>query len=358
MLLLLILSKLLFFQVGTQLENNCLNTGKKSIAINVKHPKGSKLVAQLASTADVLLEPFRHGVMERLNLGPDVLLKRNPRLIYARLTGFGQKGPYRNRAGHDINYTALSGLLSLFGRYGEKPIFPANITADFGGGGLMCALGIVMALFEREKSGLGQIVDCSMVRGAAYLGSWLYRSQNMPFVWGNERGKNMLDSGVHFYEVYETKDGKFMSVGPIEPQFYSELLVGLELSPEEAPQLGNFEEGKELFASIFKTKTMEEWCRIFDKLDACVEPVLELKEAAQNVHNVAEETFVMNYEGLDVPTPQPVLSRTPGISKSVEAPCKKGKHTKEIMLNLNYTEREIAEMETEGIVEIFRASKL
>lgn len=163
--------------------------------------------------------------MEKLKLGPDVLLKNNPRLIYARLSGYGHSGSFSDNAGHDINYLALSGLLSLFGRKGENPIQPVNVVADFGGGGLMCALGILLALFERNTSGLGQVVDNAMVNSTAYLGSWIYRSQKLP-PWGNQRGENLLDTGTHFYEVYKTKDGKYMSVGALEPQFYAELLQG------------------------------------------------------------------------------------------------------------------------------------
>lgn len=199
--------------------------GKKSLALNLKCPEGVQIFKKLCKTSDVLLEPFRKGVMEKLGLGPDVLLKENSRLIYARLSGFGHSGPLSNNAGHDINYVALSGLMSLFGRKNEKPFPPINLVADFGGGSVMCSLGIILALFERNSSGLGQVVDNAMVNGSAYLGSWLYRSQKLP-LWGKDRGENILDGGAHFYEIYETKDGKFMSVGALEPQFYEELLEG------------------------------------------------------------------------------------------------------------------------------------
>lgn len=207
------------------MDFDCLGNGKKSLALNLKHPEGVNILKTLCKSSDVLIEPFRKGVMEKLKLGPDVLLKNNSRLIYARLSGYGHSGTFSDNSGHDINYVALSGLLSLFGRKGENPIQPVNIVADFGGGGLMCALGIVLALFERNSSGLGQVVDNAMVNGAAYLGSWLYRSQKLP-TWGKQRGENLLDTGTHFYEVYKTKDGKYMSVGALEPQFYAELLQG------------------------------------------------------------------------------------------------------------------------------------
>lgn len=203
-----------------------LSNGKKSLALDMQDPKGVNIFKTLCKESDVLIEPFRKGVMERLNLGPDVLLKENPKLIYARLTGYGQSGPLSTVAGHDINFVAYSGILSLLGREHENPKPPINIIADFGGGGLMCALGIMLALYERTQSGLGQVVDNSMVNGASYLSSWLYRSQRLPLIWGQPRGNNMLDSGAHFYEVYKTKDGKFMTVGAIEPQFYQDLIDG------------------------------------------------------------------------------------------------------------------------------------
>lgn len=214
-----------FLQVNTTVEMDSLGNGKKSLALNLKHPRGVDILKQLCKSSDVLIEPFRKGVMEKLNLGPETLLKENPQLIYARLSGYGQSGSFSANAGHDINYVALSGLMSLFGRKGENPLPPINLVADFGGGGLMCALGIILGLFERNSSGLGQIVDNAMVNGAAYLGSWIYRSQYLP-VWGQEKGDNILDGGAHFYEVYKTKDGKYMSVGALEPQFYAELLKG------------------------------------------------------------------------------------------------------------------------------------
>lgn len=212
-------------KVINDMDVDCLGNGKKSIALNLKHPVGVRILKSLCKSADVLIEPFRKGVMERLHLGPDILLKENSRLIYARLSGFGHKGSYSDKGGHDINFIALSGLLSLFGRKGENPMPPVGVVGDFGGGGLMCAFGILLAILERTTSGFGQVVDNNMVNGAAYLGSWLYRTQKLSF-WGNQRGENLLDTGSHFYEVYRTKDGKFMAVGAGEPQFYANLLQG------------------------------------------------------------------------------------------------------------------------------------
>ncbi|KAL8204005.1 UNVERIFIED_CONTAM: hypothetical protein K2H54_066037 [Gekko kuhli] len=197
--------------------------GKRSLALDLKQPRGAETLARLCHKADVLIEPFRPGVMENLNLGPDVLLKNNPRLIYARLTGFGSSGAYSKMAGHDINYLAVSGVLSRLGRKDENPYAPVNLLADFAGGSVMCALGIIIALYERSKSGKGQVIDASMVEGAAYLSSFLWKSQNLG-LWNRPRGENLLDSGAPFYETYKTSDGKFMAVGALEPQFYKQLI--------------------------------------------------------------------------------------------------------------------------------------
>lgn len=290
--------------------------------------------------------------MESLGLAPNILLKDNPRLIYARLSGYGQNGPFSSKGGHDINYAAMSGLLSLFGRYNENPMFPVNLAADFGGGGLMCALGILLALLERQHSNLGQVVDCDMVSGTAYLGSWLYRSQSLP-IWGNARGKNILDSGAHFYETYKTKDGKYMSVGALEPKFYAELLKGLELN--DVAQFDSFEENKNLFASIFAQKTQKEWCDIFQDLDACVAPVLTLDEAPQHPHNVERKAFVNEQS---IPTPAPKLSRTPAVSQATKKSACLGENTESILRDLNYADEEIAELEREGVIGIHRMGKL
>lgn len=247
--------------------------------------------------------------MEKLGLGPELLMQKNPRLIYARLTGWGQSGAHAHKAGHDLNYIAVSGLLSLFGRKNEKPTAPVNFAADLAGGSLVCAFGVVAALFERSKSGKGQVIDSAMVDGSAYIGgSWLYRSVELPFKVcdPDNRGVNMLDTGYHFYDTYETKDGKFMSVGALEPQFYAALLKVMPIG-ESSDQLDDNEAKTRKLTELFKTKTRDEWAKVFENVDACVFPVLTPTEAAQYRHNTERRAF-----SGDIPNPAPKLSRTPG----------------------------------------------
>ncbi|KAF2882411.1 hypothetical protein ILUMI_23781 [Ignelater luminosus] len=345
-------------RVGNHFEADCVANGKQSLALNLRHPEGVGILRKLSKNCDVLIEPYRKGVMEKLGIGPTVLLKDNPKLIYARLTGYGQEGKYSARAGHDINYIGISGLLSLFGRFGEKPLFPVNAVADFAGGGLMCALGIILALFERQSSGIGQVVDCNMVEGSAYLGSWLYRSQNLP-IWGNPRGKNIIDSGAHFYETYETKDGKFMAVGAIEPQFYKQLLEGLGLTEENVPQFPDFERGKQIFTAKFLEKTQDEWSKIFDGRDACVTPILSLDEAPKHEHNTERKSFIQSWNnGRMVPIPAPILCRTPGESQCVNPPPQRGQQTEMILKDLGYDKDGISKLENDGVIETYKMSKL
>ncbi|XP_017051717.2 alpha-methylacyl-CoA racemase [Drosophila ficusphila] len=288
-----------------------LQQGKSTISVDLKNPKGQQLVLRLANKCDVLIEPFRPGVMEKLNLGPNELRKQNPRLIYARLTGFGQHGRLAPRAGHDINYVAISGVLSMLGRRQEKVTAPINLLADFAGGSVMCALGICLALLERHNSGRGQVVDASMVEGAAYVASWLFMSRNLN-IWGQERGDNILDGGSYFYDTYETKDGLYISVGALEPQFFELLKQRLEL-PEDLCQFGeeHQDRGKRLLTEVFLSKTQSEWSKIFEDVDACVYPVLDYREVHKHDHNKERESFEL-LEGVTAPRPAPLLSRTPG----------------------------------------------
>ncbi|CAB3977766.1 alpha-methylacyl- racemase [Paramuricea clavata] len=327
-----------------------LGRGKRSVAIDLRNAKGAEVVKRLSQNSDVLIEPFRPGVMEKLGLGPEILMKDNPRLIYARLTGFGQQGPLSARAGHDINYASISGTLSMIGRHGDKPTPPLNILADFGGGGLMCSLGIMMALFERGKSGKGQVVDASMVSGVAYLSSFVHKTTELG-MWSGDRGTNLLDSGAPFYDTYQTSDGEYVAVGALEPQFYKLLLKGLALEEEFPNQLDAsiWPKMRARFTEIFSTKTRQEWCEIFDGTDACVTPVLSLSEATEHPHNVANDVFLQNSDGTHEPAPAPKLARTPGRPNDTRQP-RLGEHTSEALQECGYSQDSIDELQRDGVI--------
>jgi alpha-methylacyl-CoA racemase len=325
--------------------------GKRSIALDLKNPNAVETALKMLESADVLLEGFRPGVMERLGLGPDVVLERNPRIVYGRLTGWGQEGPLALRAGHDINYIAVSGVLHAIGRRDEPPLPPINLIGDFAGGGLMCAFGIVCALLERERSGKGQVVDAAMVDGAMNLFTFL-ASAVQHGLWG-ERGTNLIDTGAHFYECYETSDGGFMSVGAIEPQFYAEWVDGLGVATDEEfkrqhdqslwPKL------KERTAEIFKTKTRDEWTEIFAGRDACTYPVLSPKEAPTHPFNAERNTHVTESDIVQ-PAPAPRLSRTPG---EVAGPIpKSGANTREVLLDYGFGDDEIDKLVADEAIAI------
>ncbi|KAG8233274.1 hypothetical protein J437_LFUL013838 [Ladona fulva] len=348
-------------KAGSSTSLDCLGHGKRSISLNLKHPEGMKVLKKMCKNSDVLIEPFRKGVMEKLGLGPNVLMKDNPNLIYARLTGFGQTGPYSSMAGHDINYVAVSGALSMLGRKNEKPTPPINLLADFAGGGLMCAFGIVLALINRERNsakhgkGKGQVIDASMVEGAAYVSSWLFRSRQKLPIWGNPRGQNVLDSGSHFYDTYETKDGGHVAVGALEPQFYDRLLQMVKLSHEDLPQMGvDPDECKRILSEVFLKKTRDEWAAEFDGTDACVTPVLLPEEVGSHHHNAERNSFFQTSQGKGewVPHPAPRLSETPGVSQASlhKESVEPGKHSTEILKELGYADEEISSLAKEGVV--------
>ncbi|XP_028382413.1 alpha-methylacyl-CoA racemase [Phyllostomus discolor] len=328
-----------------------LSRGKRSLVVDLKQPRGVAVVRRLCARADVMLEPFRHGVMEKLQLGPEILQKENPRLIYARLTGFGQSGRLSKVAGHDINYLALSGVLSKFGRSGENPCPPLNLLADFGGGGLMCALGIVLALFERTRSGRGQVIDANMVEGTAYLSSFLWKTIKTP-LWQKPQGENTLDGGAPFYETYRTADGGFMAVGAVEPKFYKLLLKGLGLKSDELPDqmsVTDWPEMKKKFADVFAKKTRAEWCQIFEGTDACVTPVLTLEEASRHDHGKARGSFVTDVRQGVSPRPAPLLSRTPAVPSLGRDPFL-GEHTEEILKEFGFSQGEIDQLFADKVV--------
>lgn len=307
-----------------------LNRGRRCVCIDLKHPDGTALVLDLVRHADGLFEGNRPGVMERLGLGPDLCLARNPRLIYGRMTGWGQDGPLAHAAGHDINYIALAGALDHIGRRGQPPTPPLNLVGDFGGGGLMLAFGMACALFECQRSGRGQVVDAAMVDGTAALMAVFHGVQQAGFL--TERGTNMLDSGAHFYDVYETADGKYVSIGSVEPQFYAELLRRLGIEGEAPPQFdfSRWPELKEQFARCFKTKTRQQWCEVLEGTDVCFAPVLSVAEAPRHAHNVARGTFVET-AGVVQPHPAPRFSRTP--AEIQRPPAGVGEHTEEALLD-------------------------
>jgi alpha-methylacyl-CoA racemase len=319
-----------------------LARGRKSVGLDLKHPEGVAALLRLVERADVLTEGFRPGVMERLGLGPDVCLARNPRLVYGRMTGFGQSGPLAQAAGHDINYIALAGCLAHLGRKGEAPLPPLNLVGDFGGGGMLLALGILAALVERGTSGKGQVVDAAMVDGAALLMAFIHGFYSLGG-WG-ERGTNLLDTGAHFYEAYETKDGKHVSIGSIEPQFYAELVKLAGLEGEKLPaqmDRTQWPAMKERLAAIFRTKTRDEWCRIMEGTDVCFAPILTISEAYAHPHNVARGTFV-EVAGVPQPRPAPRFSRTDG--EVARPPPAAGEHTDEALAEWGFSGEEIRKL--------------
>jgi len=306
--------------------------GRRNIAIDLKHPDGVATLLDLVAGADALVEGFRPGVMERLGIGPDVCLARNPKLVFGRMTGWGQEGMYAQAAGHDINYISLAGALAHFGRAGEAPVPPLNMVGDFGGGGMFLAYGVVCALLEAQRSGQGQVVDTAMVDGAAVLMSMFWAFKSAGIFDENNRGTNLLDTGAHFYDVFECADGTYISLGSIEPQFYAELmrLTGLAGDPEFAKQMdqSQWPHLKQRLGEVMKTKTRAEWCELMEGTDVCFAPVLTMSEAAQHPHNVERKTFI-EVGGVTQPAPAPRFSRTTPEVKST--PAHPGQHSREIL---------------------------
>jgi len=326
-----------------------MNRGRRSIGVDLKSPGGVETVMRLVESADALMEGFRPGVTERLGLGPDDCLARNPALVYGRMTGWGQDGPYAHAAGHDINYISLAGALDSYGRRGQAPVPPINMVGDFGGGGMYLAFGMVCAILEARGSGQGQVVDAAMVDGAASLMSFIHGFRAMG-VWNDERGTNMLDTGSHFYDVYETSDGRYVSIGSIEPQFYAELREKLDLTdPKWDQQMSRsaWPELKEELAAIFKTRTRDEWCDVMEHTDICFAPVLSLAEAPQHPHNVHRGTFI-EYEGITQPRPAPRFSRTD--SEIQRPPAHAGQHTDEVLSDYGFGVDEIASLRDSGAI--------
>jgi alpha-methylacyl-CoA racemase len=325
------------------------NRGRRSIGVDLKNPDGVAVVLDRVEQADALIEGFRPGVAERLGIGPDDCLARNPRLVYGRMTGWGQEGPLAGAAGHDINYIALAGALDPIGRRGEAPVPPLNLVGDYGGGGMLLAFGVVCGVLEAQRSGQGQVVDSAMVDGAAVLMTMTHALRAMG-VWNDERGTNLLDTGAHFYNVYETADGKYVSIGSIEPQFYAELVRLTGLEGEELPWQHDRQEWpalKERLAAIFKTKTRDEWRELMEGTDVCFAPVLSIPEAIEHPHNVDRSTFV-EVAGIRQPGPAPRFSRTaPEISSP---PPHAGQHTDEVLAAAGFDPDRVAKLREAGAI--------
>jgi alpha-methylacyl-CoA racemase len=323
--------------------------GRKSIAVDLKNPDGVETVLKLIDQADALIEGFRPGVMERLGLGPDVCAARNPKLVFGRMTGWGQHGPMAHAAGHDINYISLTGALGAIGPQGEKPVPPLNLVGDFGGGGMMLAFGIVAALLEAKSSDEGQVVDAAMTDGSAALMAPIYGMAGGG-MWTSERGTNLLDSGAHFYDTYTCKDGKWISIGSIEPQFYALLMEKAEIDDPEFQKQMDRSAWPSLSAKLtelFLTKTRDEWCDIMEGTDICFAPVLNIDEAPHHPHNKARETFV-EIEGITQPAPAPRFSRTENeIQGPPPAP---GEHTDEILNAWGFSVDSITELHDKGAI--------
>jgi alpha-methylacyl-CoA racemase len=327
-----------------------LARGRRSVAVDLKHPDGAGVVLDLVAAADALVEGFRPGVAERLGIGPDACLARNPRLVYGRVTGWGQQGPWRLAAGHDIDYVALAGALHPIGQAGGPPVPPLNLLGDFGGGGMLLALGVVAALLEAGRSGTGQVVDAAMVDGAALL-TTQFHELLAAGLWREERGANLLDGGAPFYGVYETADGRHLAVGALEPQFWAELLRRLGLDAGDLPaQLDR--DGwpllRERLAALFRTRTRDEWSELLAGTDACVAPVLGLAEAPAHPHNRARGTFV-DVGGVVQPAPAPRFSRTP--ADPPVPPARPGEHTDRALADWGVGPDEVDRLRAAGAIE-------
>ena len=327
-----------------------MNRSRRSIAIDLKQPQGRDVVLDLCAGADALFEGFRPGVMERLGLGPDECMGRNGRLVYGRMTGWGQDGPLAETAGHDPNYIGIAGVLACIGKQDEAPAYPLNLIGDFGGGALYLAMGMLAAMLEAAKSGRGQVVDTAMVDGAASMMTAFY-GLLAAGLWKEQRGSNILDGGAHFVNTYRTKDDQYVVVAPIEGRFYSELLDRLEISdPELRKQQHNQDRWPEFadkLQDIFLTRTRDEWCEIFDGSDACFAPVLNLTEATQHPHAQARDAYA-SVDGVIQPAPAPRFSRTPAEIQS--PPPEPGQHTEEVLLDWGYSGERIAELLADNII--------
>ncbi|QNA90377.1 CoA transferase [Massilia sp. Dwa41.01b] len=336
-----------FPMLGTKFD--VMARGRRSLALDLKHPEARETVLRLVEQADILIEGFRPGVMERLGLGPDACQARNARLVFGRITGWGQTGPLAQSAGHDLNYIALSGMLHAMGRADTPPAPPLNLVGDFGGGAMMLAFGVVCAALEAKTSGKGQVVDAAMTDGSSLLGAMMYGLRAFGS-WNDRREANMLDGGAPFYDTYACHDGKFLSVGAIEPQFYAQLL---ELTGASDPDFRKqwsqkrWPELKAKFAALFATRTRDEWCALLEGTDACVAPVLDMQEAPLHPHNAARASFI-EIDGVPQPAPAPRFSRTqPEAGQAAAAP---GEHSAAVLADWGFPADAIETLKNAGVI--------
>ena len=324
--------------------------GKKSVGINLKDPGGLETLLRMVENADVIIDPFRPGVCEKLGIGPDVCLARNPRLVFARMTGWGQEGPLAHSAGHDINYISITGALYAMGRKDEKPVPPLNLVGDMGGGGMLLVNGVLAALLETSNSGKGQVIDVAMVDGAAQL-MWMFHGFQSFGLWDEtQRESNMLDGGAHFYDTYECADGEYISIGSIEPQFYA-LLKELAALPEEDFGAQNDKAAwplmKEKLTEVFKQKTQAQWCDLMEGTDVCFAPVLNFMDAPKHPANVARNTYI-EVDGVTQPAPAPRFARTP--SEVKHGAHAAGQDTDAVLKSMGFAEQELASLRSTGSI--------
>lgn len=324
--------------------------GKKSVVLNLKDPAGIETLLRMLENADVLIDPFRPGVCEKLGIGPEVCLQRNPKLVFARMTGWGQDGPLAQAAGHDINYISITGALYAMGRKGEKPVAPLNLVGDMGGGGMLLVNGVLAALLETTNSGRGQVIDVAMVDGAAQL-MWMFHGFHAMGMWdATQRESNMLDGGAHYYDTYECSDGEYVSVGSIEPQFYALLKQHADLSEEDFGDQNNAAQWPEMklkLAAVMKQKTQDQWCEIMEGTDVCFAPVLSFVDAPDHPANVARSTYI-EVDGVTQPAPAPRFSRTP--SSVAHGGPAMGQDTDAVLAAMGFGESEIAGLKQSGAV--------
>jgi alpha-methylacyl-CoA racemase len=320
--------------------------GKRSVTIDLKKKEGAEAALELIGKADALIEGMRPGVMERLGLGPDKALEKNPKLVYGRMTGWGQTGPLAERAGHDINYIALSGVLNAIGRKGGAPVPPLNLIGDFGGGGMLLGFGVTCALLEAARSGKGQVIDAAMVEGASLLAGMFYGLLNGGGLVNETRGDNVLDTGAPWYNVYETKDGKYVSIGAIEARFYEELLKKLDLQNLPQHDRAKWPEMKMQFEKAFRSKTRDEWVKAFEGSDACFAPVLSWSEAPRHPHNRARSAFT-SVKRVEQPAPAPRFSRTP--AEVLRPPPERGEGGAQALKEWGFSEEQVKALKTKGL---------